>query len=94
MTTTESPLASLRRPRLMIRAARMGITDYRRDRDLRRLLGALPSPDRAFDALLAAEARAEATRQSGDATYSIAAHVDLLIALLAEARMIAPRQTA
>ena len=29
-------LATLRRPRLLMRAARFGMTDYRRERDLRR----------------------------------------------------------
>jgi len=87
MTDALSLIASLRRPRLMIRAARLGCTEYRRDRDLKRLLGATPTPDRALPALLDAEAVAEATRQTGDAAYSIARHVELLIALIAEARL-------
>lgn len=93
MTDTLSLFAALRRPRLMIRAARIGVADYRRDRDLRRLLGAAASlvPERALAALLDAEARAEATRMAGDAAYSIARHVDLLIALMAEARLVTRR---
>lgn len=87
MTDVLSLIASLRRPRLMIRAARLGCSEYRRDRDLKRLLGATPAPDRALPALLDAEAVAEATRQTGDAAYSIARHVELLIALIAEARL-------
>lgn len=87
MTEPLHQFAAIRRPRLMIRAARVGVADYRRERDLRRLIGRLPMPGRALPELLDAEARAEATRQSGDATYSIAAHVELLIALMAEARM-------
>ncbi len=38
MTDFHTVLANLRRPRLLIRAARFGLQDYRRDRDLRRLL--------------------------------------------------------
>ncbi|WP_028028330.1 DUF6477 family protein [Gemmobacter nectariphilus] len=93
MTDTLSLFAALRRPRLMIRAARLGMQDYRRDRDLRRLLGNGPwsAPERALDALLDAEARAEATRKAGDAAYSIARHVELLIAMMAEARLVARR---
>lgn len=93
MTDPLSLFAALRRPRLMIRAARIGAPDYRRERDLRRLLGPAGalSPDRALPALLDAEARAEATRMAGDAAYSIARHVDLLIALMAEARLVARR---
>jgi hypothetical protein len=89
MTDPLSLFAAIRRPRLMIRAARLGIAEYRRDRDLKRLLGATPAPDRALPALLDAEALAEATRQTGDAAYSIARHVELLIALMAEARLAA-----
>ncbi len=89
MTDALSLFAAIRRPQLMIRAARLGIAEYRRDRDLKRLLGATPAPARALPALLDAEARAEATRQTGDATYSIAGHVELLIALMAEARLAA-----
>ncbi|WP_323042209.1 DUF6477 family protein [Gemmobacter sp.] len=93
MTDPLSLFAALRRPRLMIRAARIGAADYRRDRDLRRLLGpaGASAPERALAALLDAEARAEATRMAGDAAYSIARHVDLLIALMAEARLVARR---
>lgn len=82
--------AALRRPRLMIRAARLGISDYRRERDLRRLLGfsASPTPEQALPALMEAEAEAEAIRAAGDATYSVTRHVDLLIAMMAEARML------
>lgn len=90
MTDTLSLLKALRRPRLLIRAARYGMTDYRRDRDLQRLLrGArLPSPSQALGTLIEQEARLEETRQSGDAGYSISRHVDLLIAMMAEARLI------
>jgi hypothetical protein len=89
MTETLRLVEAIRRPRLMIRAARLGLADYRRERDLRRLLGATPRPDQALPALIEAEARAEATRQGDDAAYSIVAHVELLIALMAEARLLA-----
>jgi hypothetical protein len=84
-------LSALRRPMLLVRAARFGLTDYRRDRDLRRLLpaAALPSPERAVDQLLVAEQDAEARRREGAATYSVATHVELLVALIAEARLMA-----
>lgn len=90
MTDPLTTLATLHRPRLMVRAARLGMGDYRRDRDLRRLLGTgrTPSPAAALPALMHAEADAEDIRQSGAATYNIARHVDLLIAVLAEARLL------
>ncbi len=82
-------ITGLRRPRLLVRAARFGLTEYRRDRDLRRLVGdtPLPTPVAALDHLLAAEADAEASRRSGEVTYSVARHVELLVAVLGEARL-------
>ena len=90
MTSTTEILANLRRPRLLIRAARHGLADYRRDRDLTRLIWTTktPTPRRALDALLASEAALEETRRSGEATYSVTRHVDILIALIAEARLL------
>ena len=90
MSDISTILANLRRPRLLIRAARHGIQDYRRERDLRRLINANtpPSPETALARLFVAEERAEETRRAGDAGYSIARHVDLLIALMAEARLL------
>lgn len=88
-------LRALRRPRLLIRAARLGVTEYRRERDLARLVSSprLPSPAQALDRLLDQEERLEATRRAGDASYSISHHVDVLIALMAEARLLpAPRR--
>ena len=89
MTEQMNALAALRRPRLLIRAARFGLVDYNRDRDLKRLVKAQvsPSPARAITALLAEEAALEETRRSGDAGYLIARHVEVLIALMGEARL-------
>jgi hypothetical protein len=93
MTDFSTLLANLRRPRLLIRAARHGIHDYRRDRDLRRLIStdARLSPESTLSRLLNEEERAELTRRAGDAAYSITRHVDLLIALMAEARLLTAR---
>ena len=81
-------LANLRRPRLLMRAARFGLGDYRRDRDLRRLVAPGGSPQETVPHLMQVEERLEATRLAGDAAYSIARHIDVLIALLAEARLL------
>ena len=46
MTDLATILAALRRPKILIRAARAGVADYRRERDLKRLLrqrGAAPA---------------------------------------------------
>ena len=72
MTDFRALLSELRRPQMLIRAARYGISDYRRDRDLKRLLnGTPPSPS-----------------TTGDAAYSIARHIEVLIALMAEVRLL------
>ena len=80
-------LTQMKRPKLLITAARYGLRHYNRDRVLTRLLGRLPHrASRAMDALLAQEADVERTRQKGAADYSPAAHIDLLTAIMAEAQ--------
>lgn len=80
-------LAELRRPRLLIRAARFGQTHYRRERDLRRLIETPASPELTFTRLLHEEGKLEENRQRGDAGYSVAQHIEILIALLAESKL-------
>lgn len=88
MTDTLSLLKSLHRPRLLIRAARFGQEDYCRDRDLTRILriSRPPAPLNAVDRLIEQEQELEEIRTTGDAGYSPARHVEVLIALMAEAR--------
>jgi hypothetical protein len=81
-------LANLRRPRLLMHAARFGLGDYRRERDLRRLVDNASSPDQTVPRLLSVEEALEVTRLAGDASYSAARHIDVLIALLAEAQLL------
>lgn len=88
MTDFRALLSTLRRPRLLIRAAHCGIIDYRRDRDLRRLVDCAGGPERLVPRLVAEEERLEETRLAGDATYSVARHIEVLIALLAEVRLL------
>ena len=90
MNDLMSMLKCLHRPRLLIRAARFGMTDYNRKRDLRRLLKASvpPTPGRAIVKLMNEESLLEDKRKTGDASYSITRHVSLLIALMGEARLL------
>lgn len=83
-------VASLRRPALLIRAARAGLVEYNRNRDLKRLmrLPHPPAPERALDALLNEEAMLEETRKAGDGRYSVARHIEVLIAMMAEVRLL------
>lgn len=95
MTDFRTILNDLRRPGLLIRAARFGLGEYRRERDLRRLLGAPtpPEPERALPRLLAEEERLESERKSGNAGYSLCHHIEVLIALLAEAHLLRRQQS-
>lgn len=90
MTDFRQILSDLRRPALLLRAARFGLTEYQRDRDLKRLLreAATGGPEKTVPRLLHEENRLEETRQAGDASYSINRHIELLIALLAETSLL------
>lgn len=81
-------LANLRRPRLLMHAVRFGLGDYCRDRDLRRLVNCGLSPDKTVPSLMILEADIEASRMAGETAYSAARHIDVLVALLAEARLL------
>jgi hypothetical protein len=86
-------LRGLRRPALLIRAARIGQGDYVRRRDLARILrtSRLPASGAAVMALMEREAELDERRRSGAAGYTVAAHVEVLAALMAEARGLADR---
>ena len=66
-------LNSLRRPRLLIRAARLGAEEYRRDRHLQRLLGygSLPRSAVALMRLIEIEREMNDQRREADAGYSL-----------------------
>jgi hypothetical protein len=81
-------LASLHRPRLLMRAARIGAQQYRREGHLPRLLGygMLPRHGDALMKLVGIEAELETQRVDQDTAYSLTSHVDVLIAIVGEAR--------
>lgn len=83
-------LNDLKRPRLLIQAARIGVDDYRRETHLRHHLGygRLPKHGAALMQLVEKESVMNSHRRSGDAGYSIAHHVDILIAIMGEARLL------
>jgi hypothetical protein len=90
MTTLLEQIGALRRPGLLMRAARHGAVDYDRSRDLKRLMrrDVTPGPVEALSAVLEMEERAESARQNADAGYSVARHIDLLVAILGEASLV------
>jgi hypothetical protein len=80
----------LKRPPLLVRAARFGLDDYNREGQLPRLLRTL-SPPRSGEAILRLidiEADLENRRLAQAADYSVARHVEVIIALMAEARLL------
>ena len=85
-----SMLNTLRRPRLLIRAARIGAQDYCRNRHLQRLLGygALPRPAAALMRLIELERALDEQRRDDDAGYSLTRHLDILIAMTGEAQLL------
>lgn len=93
MTDFRADLAQMHRPRLLIQAARLGLSDYRRERDLRRLGGLAARPSDTVPHLLAEERAVEEARKAGTVGYSISHHIELLIALMAEIRLL-PRPQA
>ncbi len=91
-----SYLQTLCRPKLLVRAARIGLCDYNRDRSLRRIFPGAPlyAPGHAFDALVEREEALDAIRREGAAAYSAARHVEILAALINEARLADVRRMA
>jgi len=85
-----SRVTTLNRPHLLVRAARFGLDDYSRSAHLPRLLGSisLPRSGEAILRLLEIEAVLEDRRVARTADYSVARHVEVLIAIMAEARLL------
>jgi hypothetical protein len=72
------------RPRLLASAARAGAALYRRERDLPAALPGAAGGRNVVGKLREAEAQADEARRAGAPGYSVARHVKLLSALLAE----------
>lgn len=92
----QNPLSrfdSLRRPNLLLDAARAGLRHYIRESHLSRALGRqgharLIRPKDALEDLLDIEHKLNEERCQNEAGYSYYRHVEVLIATLAEAQMV------
>ena len=96
MLDVQTRVATLKRPKLLARAARFGVDDYRREAHLPRLLQTddLPRPADAIMRLLDIEAEINTLREARSGSYAPARHVEVLIAIAGEARVMeatAPR---
>ena len=80
----------LTRPKLLIRAARLGADDYKREAHLPRVLGygQVPRAAEALLKLMQQEAALNDLRKTQHAGYSLPRHLDLLIAMVGEARIL------
>lgn len=89
MTNPISKLNSLKRPKILISAARLGLANYDRDADLRFIVktGGTPGHDAAIESLLTRESALEDGRKEGRAGYSVQEHIRVLTALFAEVRL-------
>ena len=89
MTDIFTLLENLRRPKILIRAARLQSADYNRETDLRFIVRTrkTPPPHEAMAHLLDREGGLEEARVSGEAGYNPHEHIRVLGALLAEARL-------
>ncbi|MEM6727203.1 MAG: DUF6477 family protein [Pseudomonadota bacterium] len=86
-------LSQIRRPRLLTAAARHGLAEYDRRKHLKRILGlpTLPAPGAAAIRLMELEAAHDEARRTGDGSYALTRHIDVLIALMGEARLLRVR---
>ncbi len=88
MLDLKTQLTNLKRPKLLVRAASFGQKDYRRRTHLPRLLGGVvPTNASAIMVQLCdLENHLNSLRKTRDAAYSVARHIEVLIALIAESQ--------
>jgi hypothetical protein len=88
MQDIQSQIRQLKRPGLLVQAARFGLDGFRRSRDMARLLpdAAHVSCGAALMALLEAERQENDARTAHSAHYALIRHIQLLTAIMAEAR--------
>ena len=83
-------LRGIRRPAILVQAGSIGARTYRRGPALRRILGKAP-PSRSavvLVQLIDIEADLNARRKKTDAGYNLVRHIEVMIALNAEAAIL------
>lgn len=91
MQDVRTMLTGMRRPKLLVAAARLALPGYRRETGLRRLLlrEDLPRSTEALVLLMDLERMHDARRRDDDAAYSPLRHLEVLVALMSEAQLLA-----
>ncbi|MCP5072351.1 MAG: hypothetical protein GY947_03545 [Rhodobacteraceae bacterium] len=81
-------LENLYRPKILLEAAKLGVSGYNRDSDLPGITPNFKSPGTGsvIKILVQREGQWESARKSGDASYDVSSHIRVMTALLAEAR--------
>lgn len=89
MIDIQTRIATLKRPKLLARAARFGVDDYRREIHLRRIFQSdtLPRHAEAIMQLFDIEDEINRAREAKSGNYAPAQHVEILIAIAGEARL-------
>lgn len=96
MHHSQTRLDTLQRPKLLIRAARSAISDFRWGRDLSMVKGGNNSlnPQQLFETLMEEEHRLNEERIECDAAYNVRKHIRILTALMVVAAGPLPKQKA
>jgi len=85
MSPSATQITALRRPRLLVRAARIALQNYSRTKHLPRVLGnSALSTAPCLGKLADLETELNEQRCAKDAAYSAARHIEVLAALLGE----------
>ena len=81
-------LHKLRRPKMLMRAAQIGVAEYKRVAHLPRLLGygRMPKQSEAILKLIEIEKNLKALRKAGESADNLLRHIDVMIAIVGEAR--------
>ncbi|MEO0945050.1 MAG: DUF6477 family protein [Pseudomonadota bacterium] len=89
MDHAQNRLSRLNRPKLLVKAACIGLKEYNRNRTLQRVLqtDSVPEPGTALDAHLRHENAIDTDRRDGVIAYSPSRHIELLAAVITEARL-------
>lgn len=93
MNNIQTQLNALQRPKLLIRAARVGVKDFQVDRDLRKINGSAEqkSTPKLIDALFLEELRLNEERLQNDPAYNVRNHIRALTALIVIANGLATK---